>query len=98
MNGKFEGIDIGNATSTELAEMLDEYNVWRRGGKPYDKAGAKMPFDVHELGEIIDSASMQLRYIVPLAIDAYIAWMGGTMNDVREAMKKLGMALEKEEK
>jgi hypothetical protein len=98
MNGKFEGIDINNATSTELAEMLEEYNTWRRGGKPYDKPGAKMPFDVHELGEIIDSASMQLRYIVPLAIDAYIAWMGGTMNDVREAMKKLGMALEKEEK
>lgn len=90
--------DIHNATSTELAEMLEEYNTWRRGGKPYDKPGAKMPFDAHELGEIIDSASMQLRYIVPLAIDAYIAWMCGTMNDVREAMKKLGMALEKEEK
>jgi hypothetical protein len=94
MNGKFEGIDINNATSTELAEMLEEYNTWRRGGKPYDEPGAKLPFDVHELGEIIDSASARLR-IVPLAIDAYIAWMGGTMNDVREAMKKLGKVLEK---
>lgn len=97
MNGKFEGIDIVNATSTELAEMLDEYNIWRRGGKPYNKPGAKMPFDAHELGEIIDLASARLR-IVPLAIDAYVAWMGGTMNDVREAMKNLGMVLEKEEK
>lgn len=97
MNGKFEGIDIGNATSTELADMLEEFNKFRRGLEPYDKP-YKMPFDAHELGEIIDSASMQLRYIVPFAIDAYIAWMGGTMNDVREAMKKLGMALEKEEK
>lgn len=32
------------------------------------------------------------------AENAYNAWMGGTMNDVREAMEKLGMALEKEEK
>lgn len=96
MNGKFEGIDINNATSTELADMLEEFNKFRRGLEPYDKPYA-MPFDANELGEIIDSASARLR-IVPLAIDAYIAWMGGTMNDVREAMENLGMALEKEEK
>lgn len=28
------------------------------------------------------------------AENAYYAWMGGTMNDVREAMKELGNALE----
>ena len=30
------------------------------------------------------------------AENAYNAWMGGTMNDVREAMKELGKALEEQ--
>lgn len=39
---------------------------------------------------------MNEKRLKEAAENAYNAWMGGTMNDVREAMKELGEVLEEE--
>ena len=52
---------IRNATNGRLAEMLETHNAWRCGLKPYDKAGAEMPFDAHELTLLLKEAAARLR-------------------------------------
>ena len=48
---------ITSATDKSLAEMLRNFNHWRRG---YE-VGMPMPFSAEELGVIIDEAALRLE-------------------------------------
>lgn len=52
---------ITTATDKKLAEMLKQFNHWRRG---YED-GMPMPFSVKELGIIIDEAARRLENYQP---------------------------------
>lgn len=53
--------DIHNCTNERLAEMLDEYNDWRRGKLPYDQPGCPAPIKASGLGVLLDEISARLR-------------------------------------
>lgn len=52
---------ITTATDKRLAEMLKEFNHWRR---IYDE-GMPMPFSAEELGVILDEAARRLENYQP---------------------------------
>lgn len=65
--------DVHNCTTERLAEMLETYNEWRRGKAPYDKAGAKCPFEPETIGQMIDEAAKRLRCVprIPFNHEAF---------------------------
>ena len=52
---------VKRASNKELAQMLAEVNLWRRGKKPYDEVGAQMPINSKTFGFILDEVGKRLK-------------------------------------
>lgn len=56
---------IHMATDDLLAELLEDYNKWRRGEHPYDgetpETFLQCPFEPKELGVLLDECARRLR-------------------------------------
>lgn len=51
---------MGTTKAVKIIEIMQE---WRRGKKPYDKPGSKMPFTPEEYGEALDSMLLLARIV-----------------------------------